>query len=650
MAIPLPEGATKIPPIPRGALSFDNLDNETGAPKKIRAVVSAYKKPEDKLKLIKKYYPDAIPFGSDNYVFTNPKTKQPTLFNPGGFDLGDVFEYGRIAVEIPAGIAGFAVGATLSSPTIVGVPVAGAATSAAASVTAGELYDASLRYFFGQDTEDTRSIKEHAGDIALQGTIEGLTPFPLAKGGEILRVGASRVFTNPSAKAVYNSADNLGMKDLPLGVTVPGVAKTENALATTVGGNSIVKAYNNGLSQLDNAIKDLTATGSNFGTKDAGDLILDAALKFETDFMMKSDLLYKSLNRKIPRYKKFKLKNTQKVLNSNKYLFKDKGLGELLGKNTSDKLNVYFKGDPILTYRDTAQLRTEIGKKLKGNFVVGTSPDLTDLKKLYGALSDDLFDSAQSIGGDVAAQAKRTNDFYKTNTDIIKKQILPITTQSGKDFLPPEKIYAKLLTNLRTEPDKTNEFLSNIFNKNLANENQLILLGEKQFYDITRDVAGDFSVSNTVSNLNKFRLGTNELPISIQSLGTKVDDIETVTKGFKNAGKSVNFSNTAFGNASREFYTAIGIGTGSGLLTGDPTTGLTVAAGAYATPKILATALTNPVTRASFKNWATKADLPLNAKISVLTSIGLGGPQARSLIEDQYKQESLLPELEPTPQ
>ena len=115
-----------------------------------------------------------------------------------------------------------------------------------------------------------------------------------------------------------------------------------------------------------------------------------------------------------------------------------------------------------------------------------------------------------------------------------------------------------------------------------------------------------------------------------------------MSRGFKEAGKSVNFSNTAFGNASREFYTAIGVGTGSGLLTGDPTTGITVAAGAYAMPKILSTALTNPATKASFKNWATKSGVPIDAKVAVLTSIGLTGPQAQSLIEDQYKEQSLL--------
>jgi len=648
MAIPaLPKGATTTPPLPSGSLSFDNLDNKTGAPKKIRAVVSAYKKPEDKLKLIKKYYPDAIPFSSSNYVFTNPKTKQPTLFNPGGFDLGDVFEYGRIGAELIGGGLGAAAGGLTTSPTVVGVPVGVAAGGAGGSVVAGEIYDNALRFFFGQGAEDTRTLSEYAGDVALQGTIEGLTPFPIQKGAEVFRAGANKVFNDPIAKSVYKSAENLGMKDLPLGVTTgPKVAKTENALASTVGGSKIVQSYNDALNQLDNAITDLTSTGSNLSQQAAGDLILNAALKFEEDFLTRSDFLYNTLNKKIPRRKVFNLNNTQKVLKANQNRFSNKGLTELFSKNLSDRLSVYFQGEPKLTYRDLASLRSTIGRQLKGSFVVGTSPDLDDLKKLYAALSDDMFQVAESIGGDVAVTAKLANDYYKKGSDVINKQIRPITTQAGKDILPSEKIYNKLETNLKTEPSKANEFLGNVFNKSLANENQLKLLGEKQFYDITRNVDGGFTAGKTVSNLEKLKKGTGELPISIQALGTKVDDIETLSRGFKEANKSVNFSNTAFGNATRDFYTSIGFSAAAGITGGaafgDVSTGLSFAAGAYLTPKILATALTNPATKASFKNWATKSGVPIDAKVAVLTSIGLTGPQAQQLIENQYKQESLL--------
>ena len=73
-----------------------------------------------------------------------------------------------------------------------------------------------------------------------------------------------------------------------------------------------------------------------------------------------------------------------------------------------------------------------------------------------------------------------------------------------------------------------------------------------------------------------------------------------------------------------------------------PTTGLSIAAGAYLTPRILTMALSNPATRASFRNWALKPDLPISEKVAVLTSIGFTGPIAQSLIEGSYKQQGLL--------
>jgi hypothetical protein len=637
---PLPQGATTTPPLPSGSLNFESLDKKTGAPKKIRATVSAYKKPEDKLNLIKKYYPDAIPFGSDNYVFTNPKTKRPTLFNPGGFDVGDVFEYGRIGAElIGAGFGGVA-GGVATTPTVAGIPLGVAGGAATGSVVAGETYDAALRYFFGEGAEDERTLGEYAGDVALQGTIEALSPFPIAKGTEVLRKAAKEVFTDPSAKAMYQSAKNLDLKDLPLGVvTGPKVARAEGGLAQTVGGSAVVKSYAESLDQLNTAISNLTDTGRELSEEKAGDIILDASLKFEDAWKTQTSDLYNSLTDQMPFNKRFNLPNTKKVMNKNLTRFTEPGLSQLFGPTMSSKLVNIFPdpAKPQLRYVDIANLRTEIGKRLKGTFVVGTSPDLGEMKSLYGALTDDMYNSAKQMGGDVFATAKLANDIYKQGKEIIDKQILPITTQAKKDFIPSEKIYTKFQTNLKTEPSRTNQFLGNVFNKSLGNEDQLKLLGEKQFYELTRDAAGDFSPSKTITSLNKLKSKTGELPATIQQLGSKIDDVEKLSQGFKNANKFVNFSNTGYANAVREFTTALGFGGAGGLLTGDIATGAGLALTHYLTARTLSTALTNPVTKASFKNWAVRGDLPLDAKVSILTAIGLSGPQAQSLIAEQYK-------------
>lgn len=646
MAIPpLPQGATTTPPLPPGALDFSSLDKKTGAPKDLRATVAAYKKPLDKLNLVRKYYPDAIPFGEDNYVFTNPATERITLFNPKGFDLGDVFEYGRIAAELIGGAGGMAVGALTTSPTIVGVPIGVAAGGAAGSQIFGETYDAALRYFFGKGQEDTRTAVEQLKDIGLAGSIEAITPFPIAKGGQLLRKGANKVINDPAAASTYESAKNLGIKSLPFGVTTKDqtIARIENGLATTAGGSPIVKSYNDGLNQLNQAIDNLTSTGQQLSKQSAGDLIVDAVNRYTDDFFTKSDFMYDRIDKSIPRNLYFNMPKTEKVLKANQYRFSDKNLTEVFGKNFSDRLALYFKGSPELTYRDLKNLRTEVGKQLKGTFVVGTSPDATDMKALYGALSDDLFSAANSVGGDIGNLAVRANDFYRNGLNFIDKDLTPLfTTGRGKDYLSSERIYDNFMNKSKTETSRINNVFGKIFNKNLGNEENLKLIGEKQFKDLTLNNKGEFSPSITTTNLNKYKEATGEYPAPIQSLGSKVFDVENISKGFDKAGRSVNFSNTAFGNAQRELYTAIGFGGVSGIATGDPTTGLSIAAGAYLTPRILTMALSNPATRASFRNWALKPDLPISEKVAVLTSIGFTGPMAQSLIEGSYKQQGLL--------
>ena len=636
---PLPKGATTLPPLPSGALNIDSLDKDTGALKSLRATVSAYKKPEDKLKIIKKYYPDAIPFGSDNYVFKNPKTKRPTLFNPEGLDFGDFAEYGRIGANIFGGIVGFIPGAVAASPTVAGIPVLGAVTSSMGSVAAGEAYDAALRSIFGEGIEDTRTAGEYATDLAIEGTIEAVMPFPVAKGVTIARETANKLVNSPQAKAIVNSAKNLGIDDLPLGVTSgPKVARIENALATTTGGSPVVNAYSKGLKDLEKAVDDITALGSNQTEASAGELIFNAVQNFETKFIETSNGLYKRVGNLIDYRKTFEMPNTSKVLKANEFKFKNKELNSLFGKGAIDNLNQLFKGEtPKLNYNDIANLRTEIGRQLKGTFVVGTSPSKGELKLLYKALSDDMFNAAKLNGGDAHKVAQLANNYYQKGSDIIEKELRPLVATGGKNFLAPEKIYQKLNTNIRTKPSETNKTLTNIFNKNLGNEDQLIILGEKQLSDLVKNPKGEFSIGHTLTSLNKLKKGTGHLPVTLTKLGTKIDDVEQVTRGFHEAGKSVNFSNTAFGVAHNNLYAALGLGGVSGVMAGDPTTGLSVAASTYVLPRVISAALENPATRSAVKNWALKSGLPPNEILTVMTSVGIAAPIAQSIIEETYK-------------
>ena len=71
----------------------EEIDHTTGAPGNVRLQVGAAQLPEDKLKTLQSYFPDAIPvevfdpehgaskYGRGNFIFTNPQTGKLTLFD-----------------------------------------------------------------------------------------------------------------------------------------------------------------------------------------------------------------------------------------------------------------------------------------------------------------------------------------------------------------------------------------------------------------------------------------------------------------------------------------------------------------------------------------------------------------------------------------
>ena len=134
----------KIDPTQFGAIS--NIDEERGAPARIRTAVGASKKPDDKLATLKAYYPDAQPWGADNFVFTDPDTGNRTLYNPKGLDVGDVSENARMVFEFLGGSAGGAfaavagqMGPQIATPEeIVTIPLAVGGGAA----MGGQIYDA----------------------------------------------------------------------------------------------------------------------------------------------------------------------------------------------------------------------------------------------------------------------------------------------------------------------------------------------------------------------------------------------------------------------------------------------------------------------------------------------------------------------------
>ena len=108
----------------------ENIDSESGAPISVSMVVgpSGELSDDERLKTLRNYYPDAVPYGEDNFIFIDPDSGKFTLYNAPGLDFRDVSEYTKTGVEIVAGglgaaagfVSGLATGpgAVVSSPTL----------------------------------------------------------------------------------------------------------------------------------------------------------------------------------------------------------------------------------------------------------------------------------------------------------------------------------------------------------------------------------------------------------------------------------------------------------------------------------------------------------------------------------------------------
>lgn len=188
-----------------------NLDRRTGASLTATMAVGAAANPQDELATLRKYYPDAQPFGADNYVFTHPDTGNPTLYKSTAAGMHPLAWAARNLQEIPAlvgggvGAAGGGVLGTAAGP--VGT-VGGAMAGAGAGTAAGLEGYRSLLSSLGL-TADTRAPGQVAGDVAGEAA-SGAVGEGAGRAGMAALRGMAAPFIGSVIPAVRNAAQNLG--------------------------------------------------------------------------------------------------------------------------------------------------------------------------------------------------------------------------------------------------------------------------------------------------------------------------------------------------------------------------------------------------------------------------------------------------------
>ncbi|WP_455918668.1 hypothetical protein [Ensifer canadensis] len=177
------------------------LDPSQDAPARVRFEVGALDKPEDRLRTIKKFYPDAKPYGDGNFIYTDPETKKVRLYNTESWfpSLGDAVSASPEIAEGIGGILGAIGGATVGSAAPGPGTVAGGILGAGAGAVGfrGALQDTVNWWNGNEDTRTTGEvIKDDLGTFAINAAGEGVGRAALA-GGKAVVNGGKRMLGVP---------------------------------------------------------------------------------------------------------------------------------------------------------------------------------------------------------------------------------------------------------------------------------------------------------------------------------------------------------------------------------------------------------------------------------------------------------------------
>lgn len=614
---PPPGFSPIVPTVPTGFVPIEplaNLDVSTGAPNRLRAVAAAYSKPQDKLNLIKKYYPDAQPFGDDNFVFTNPATKRRTLFNPKGLDIGDIYEYGRVVPEIAGGIGGGALGLPAGPAGVVGGGIAG-------SQVAGELYDAMMRGFGGVD--ETRTVGEQAQDIGTNVAVD-LATFGAGKALRPMLTPVSRFLGlgGRTGQDVARSAQELGMSQMPAGAVGGKTTQVlEGALSQTLGGAGVVsKTYDQATKELGDVIQRVSGAATGATPQSAGQMILDAANDFQARFRTRSGELYDQVGQMMPKGQIFDAPDTASMLQELRGAgFDSQALADAMQDKQSIKiLEALFSPEGKVSYNDIKRVRTRIGDALKDKPAFGTLDRTSaDLNRIYGALSRDMNNAAQSVGGEVADAANLAARFFRVGMETIENKINPLVTQGGK-LLDPEKVYQRVVGGTRRQLETTESQL-----RQFVEPGTRRAIGATQLAQMAGESA---SPAKIVSGLEAARRGTGRLPETLQRV-PGIESIETVSRGLREGASRANFSNTAGTLGAMSLFGGLG-----GMLTGDFSGALVGLAAQFGIPYAFSQALRVPAIRQILTDTTTDT----MRKYAALTSLGLNAPLAQAFVEQSY--------------
>lgn len=605
---------------------FDKFDGtpdaKSGAPLSVRAIVGGAQKPSDRLLNLRKYYPDAEPYGEDNFIFTDPATGRKTIYNPKGFDVGDIASVGGEVSEYGGGVLGAAMAvppAVAAAPATGGASLLGIPAAYGLGAAGGrEAFDLSMNTLGGKI--DTRNVGERTIDAAVTGGVNAAG----ARAGELVEQGV-RAVAGPVRRAFQQNAPGQGLADAAqVGVTPlagmatgnRGVQIMENALSNTPGGASVMQeAAERALREMDQAARnvadDYSRVGAPAGTptrvrtpQGAGETLRQGSEEAGERYAARRLQLDENLGNIVGNDTIAPVANVQRVLTELEQELAQAPASRAPALRAAIKRAQAIVADAQprggVTFRTLRSIRTDLGRELERPDVSGYSPaSEATIRRLYGALAEDIGATAQTRGPD-AVRALQAHDRYvrfnrNVNLPAIQKiadaqtdeaafRMAMNASEEGGTFL------ARLRRNVT--PEQWDVVSSSVLSKlGRARPNQQEASG-------VMEMADDFSVNSFLTNWSKLSPEAKRALFGGNRYGNLIPELDALVRTagrFKDADKMANPSGTA-----RNAIAALAVfGSGGQLLQGDYAGAGYTMGGAVLAPRVAARLITSP----GFVNW-----------------------------------------------
>lgn len=624
-----------------------NVDKKRGAPAEVRAMVGSAP-PQDRLANIQRYYPGAQPFGDDNFVFTDPESKQPTLYNPSGLDFGDVASVAREGTQAVGaglgatfgGLGGFVVG----TPTGPGALLTGAGGAAAGAglgnAAGGALFDAAFNWIAGR--VDTRGSGER-----MLGTVLDVAAGAVGqRAGDALSAGVKSAVAGsvPEAQRLIAAFNRLGIT--PPAAAVSGSKATQTVAkgleSSPFSADVMQKQAELVVGQTKAAVDVIVSQIGQAQTKQgAGGTIKSAAVAAAERFGFRQEQLYDDAFNLIGA-------DTPVAVNAVTALRAElradlarapQSLGRVLEPAIRELDALVDDAAGVgIPFDALRQVRTAVGKDLAAPMLSGsTGAQNETMKRIYGALTEDLSAAARTAGPD-AAQALATADrytrmFMSTSAKTLDKIAKFDADERAFDFaMSAARDGGTGLARLRRnfQPEEWDTVAASVLNR----------LGMAR--PGAQDATGEaFSVNTFLTNWNRLAPEAKQALFGgkrYADLAPALDDLVQVVSSLKDVEKLTNTSNTG-----RAMVTLMTLGT-LGSSVGAAMTGSVSGAGTGAAT-LVGTALTSRaaaklITSPAFVKWlATPPDATTGvaAHIGRLVAVAEVAPEIKEEIY-QYMQ------------